>query len=251
MYNLKGRKVLVTGGARGIGAAIVRKFAAEGSDIAINYLNSQDAAASLAKEMQDEYGINTTIIQGDMSRMADCKALVKRSIEVLGGLDVIISNAGNTKIAPFEDIYALSEEDWDHAHNVLTKSNIFLLQEALPTFNANPDGGVLLIMSSLAGLITNGSSLAYSVHRAAQLQLTQCLAQTHGPKVRVNAVCPGLVDTDRTAVFSEERRNLYKEMAVMKRITTQEEVADTFIYLAKNSGLTGERIRVDSGMAIR
>lgn len=186
-----------------------------------------------------------------MSRMADCKALVQKSIEELGGLDVMISNAGNTKFAPFGDIYALSEEDWDHAWNVLTKANVFLLQEALPTFNSNPDGGVFLIMTSLAGLITNGSSMAYSVTRAAALHLMQCLAETQGPKVRVNAVCPGLVDTERTAAFTPERRQGYIDMATLKRITGIDEVADTFVFLAKNSGLTGERIRVDSGMAIR
>ena len=208
-------------------------------------------AASFAKEIEKDFAVKTAVIQGDMSRMANCKALVRKSIEELGGLDVIVSNAGNTKIAPFGDIYALSEEDWDHAWNVLTKANIFLLQEALPTFNSNPDGGVFLLMNSLAGLITNGSSLAYSVTRAAALHLMQCLAQTQSPKVRVNAVCPGLVDTERTAAFTPEQRQGYVDMAVLKRITRADEVADAFVFLAKNSGMTGERIRVDSGMAIR
>ncbi|KAL9079298.1 MAG: hypothetical protein Q9157_001821 [Trypethelium eluteriae] len=230
---------------------IAKKFAAEGCDVAINYLNSQKIAESLANKIEREFGVRAITIQGDMSRMADCRALVQTTIKELGGLDVMISNAGNTKIAPFGDLYALTEEDWDYAWNILTKANVFLLQEALPTFKANPDGGVFLIMDSLAGLITNGSSMAYSVTRAATLHLMQCLAQTQGPKVRVNAVCPGLVSTERTAVFTPEQTKGYEEMAVLKRITKIEEAADAFVFLAKNGGVTGERIRVDSGMAIR
>ncbi|KAI9654544.1 MAG: hypothetical protein M1821_006634 [Bathelium mastoideum] len=249
--NLNGRKVLVTGGARGIGAKIVARFAAEGCDVAINYLNSQDIAESLAKRVQLEHGVKAVTIQGDMAHTADCKALVRKAVEALGGLDVLISNAGNTKIAAFDDLHALSEEDWDHTWNVLTKANVFLLQEALPTFNANPEGGVFLIMSSLAGLITNGSSMAYSVTRAATLHLMQCLAQTQGPKVRVNAVCPGFVSTERSETLGPERIKGFEEMATLKRLTTREEVADAFVFLAKNPAMTGERIRIDSGMAIR
>ena len=134
---------------------------------------------------------------------------------------------------------------------MLVKSNVFLFRAALPYFNANADGGVYLIQSSIAGLFPNGSSMAYSVCRAAQLHLNICLAETQGPNIRVNAVTPGLVDTDRTAVFTEERRQGYKDMAKLKRITTLDEIAMTFVFAAKNSGMTGERIRVDSGMIIR
>ena len=81
--------------------------------------------------------------------------------------------------------------------------------------------------------------------------LNHCLAETQGPNIRGNAVTPGLVDTDRTAVFTEEQRQGYKDMAKLKRITTLDEIAMTFVFAAKNSGMTGERIRVDSGMIIR
>jgi NAD(P)-dependent dehydrogenase (short-subunit alcohol dehydrogenase family) len=157
---------------------------------------------------------------------------------------------GNTKMAPFGDIDALSESDWDYTWNMLVKSNVFLFRAARQHFKANPDGGVYLMQNSVGGLFTNGSSMAYSVCRAAGLHLSRCLAETQGPDIRVNAVCPGLVDTERTAVFTEEQRKGYMNMAKLKRITTPEEIAMTFVFAAKNSGLTGERIRVDSGMII-
>ncbi len=133
---------------------------------------------------------------------------------------------------------------------MLVKSNVFLYKAARPYFKANTDGGVYLIQSSIAGLFTNGSSMAYSVCRAAGIHLTRCLAETQGPDIRINAVAPGLVDTERTAVFTEEQRTGFKEMAKLKRITTPEEIAMTFVFAAKNSGMTGECIRVDSGMII-
>jgi NAD(P)-dependent dehydrogenase (short-subunit alcohol dehydrogenase family) len=133
---------------------------------------------------------------------------------------------------------------------MLVKSNVFLFRAARPHFQENPDGGVFLIQSSISGLITNGSSMAYSVCRAAGLQLTRCLAETQGPNIRVNGVAPGLVDTERTASLTEEERQGCKNMAKLKRITTPEDIAMTFVFAAKNSGMTGERIRVDSGMAI-
>ena len=135
---------------------------------------------------------------------------------------------------------------------MLVKSNVFLFRAALPHLARPEEKGVYLMQSSIAGLFTNGSSMAYPVCRAAQLHLSQCLAETQdGSGIRVNAVAPGLVDTERTGVFTHQQRQGFKDMAALKRITTQEEIAMTFLFAAKNTGLTGERIRVDSGMIIR
>jgi hypothetical protein len=204
----------------------------------------------LAEKMRAEHGIKTTTVQGDVSKITDCQNIVKQTISDLGGLDIIVNNAGNTKFAPFADIYALEPEDWDYAWHSLVMSNLWLLQEARPTFQANADGGCLLIMSSVAGLINNGSSLAYAVTRAAGLALNRCLASIQGPKIRVNAVCPGFVPTERTAGAAGHNPDVYRDMAALKRLTGVEDVAEAFVALAKNQALTGERLRVDSGMFI-
>ncbi len=153
-------------------------------------------------------------------------------------------------MAPFGDLDALSEADWDYTWNILVKSNVFLFRAIGQHFKNNTDGGVYLMQNSVAGLFTNGSSMAYSVCRAAGLHLTRCLAGTQGPDIRINAMCPGLVETERSGTFNEEQREGFKNMAKLKRITIPEEIALTFVFAVKNSGLTGERIRVNSGMVI-
>jgi NAD(P)-dependent dehydrogenase (short-subunit alcohol dehydrogenase family) len=146
---------------------------------------------------------------------ADCIHTVKESIAKLGGLDIIISNAvnlppishlfslilkfwiqGYTRFSDFADLSAPTVEDWDTCYAVNVKAQVILLREANPTFNANAEGGSFIISSSIAGRVTGGSSLPYAVTKAAQLHLMRCMASTQGPKVRINAVLPGLLKTE-------------------------------------------------------
>lgn len=131
-----------------------------------------------------------------MSKESDCTKSVQETISKLGGIDIIISNAGYTRFSQFDDLNATTSEDWDKCYAVNVKAQVYLLREANPTFNANADGGVFIMSSSIAGLKTGGSSLPYSVTKSAQLHLMKCLAATQGPKVRVNAICPGILLTE-------------------------------------------------------
>jgi len=119
-----------------------------------------------------------------------------------------------------------------------------LIREAMPTFNANPDGGVFIITSSIAGTSLGGSSMAYSVTKAAQLHLMRCLANTQGSKVRINAVLPGLLLTEWGRLYSPEMIKTLEEKAVLKQTTDLSECADMFISIAKNQSLTGQKIAV-------
>ncbi|KAF8857452.1 NAD(P)-binding protein [Acephala macrosclerotiorum] len=229
--------MLVTGASRGLGAAIARAFAREGCDLAITCLRSKDKVEAVAAEIRSLTGRQVVVLQAELSLVPECERIIEEAVQGLGGLDIVVHNAGNIKFAPFADIDALSEADWDYTWNMLVKSDVFLFRAARPHFKANPDGGVFLMQSSIGGLFQNG----WQQHG---------LLQTQGPDIRVSAVCPGLVDTERTAVLAEEQRQGFKEMAKLKRITTPEEIAMTFVFVAKNSGMTGERIRVDSGMVI-
>ncbi|TKA27137.1 hypothetical protein B0A50_04474 [Salinomyces thailandicus] len=250
-YKLQGRNVLITGGSRGLGAEIARKFAAEGSNVAINYVNSEAPAQDLAAELQQKHNVKTVVIKGDGGVLADCVRCVQETINAFGGLDVIIGNAGWTKFTQFDDLDAMTEAEWDKCWAVNVKGMHALIKAAMPTFNQNPEGGVFIITSSVAGVSLSGSSMAYSVTKAAQLHLMKCLANTQGAKVRVNAVLPGLLLTDWGNLYGEERLAMLKDRAVLKKETELGDCADAFVMLAKNTSITGENLRVDSGLVVQ
>ncbi|KAK5465194.1 hypothetical protein LTS15_001757 [Exophiala xenobiotica] len=239
-YSLKGRNVLVTGGSRGLGAVICEKFAAEGSNVMINYVSSKDKAEEVAGKCKNDFGVKVAIVQGDVGVAVDCVRLVKESAQQLGGLDIIVNNAGWTRFAKFGDLNDLSHEEWDKCWRTNVMSQLCLMQEAVPIFNANPEGGVFLVCSSVAthyvelskGISCAGSSLGYSVTKASGLHLMKCMASTQGPKIRINAILPGLLLTDWTYL---------------------DDCADSFVSTAKNTSMTGQQIvvGVDAGLVIR
>ncbi|KAF2840560.1 NAD(P)-binding protein [Patellaria atrata CBS 101060] len=250
-YELKGRNVLVTAGSRGLGAAIALKFAREGANVAINYYSRVDAAEDVARKIKAECeGVKTVVIQGDCGVMADCRKCVQETIRAFGGIDIIIGNAGWTRFSNFTDLDALSDDEWDKCWNTNVKGQLALLREALPTLNQNPDGGAMIVTSSIAGVSAKGSSMAYSVTKAAQIQLMKCLARAAAPKVRVNAVLPGLLLTEWGMRYSEERVNALKAEALLQHETFIDDCADAYIMLAKNTSMTATKIQVDAGICI-
>ncbi|KAF2142532.1 uncharacterized protein K452DRAFT_20218 [Aplosporella prunicola CBS 121167] len=249
-YQLKGRNVLITGGSRGLGAAIARVFAAEGANVIINYASQAAPAEALAEALVSEFGVRAQAVQADVGVASECARCVQQTIDALGGIDIIIGNAGYTKFALFEDLDALSEDDWDKCWAVNVKGKLALLRAALPTFRANPEGGVFLITSSVAGVSQAGSSMAYSVTKAAQLHLMKCLASSQGEKVRINAVLPGLLLTEWGNKYGEERIQSLKERSVLKKETDLQDCANAFVMLAKNTSITGQKIQVDAGLYV-
>ncbi|PLB41766.1 SDR family NAD(P)-dependent oxidoreductase [Aspergillus candidus] len=250
-YSLKNRNALITGGSRGLGAVVARKYAAEGCNVAINYVSSKDAAEELVADVREQYGVKAIAIQGDASRQADCANAVKTTIEQLGGIDIIVSNAGWTKITKFGDLDATDDEDWDRCWSTNVKGNMYLFKAALPTFNANPDGGVFLMTSSIAAVSSTGSSMPYAVTKAAGLHLMKCLAQTQGSKVRINAVLPGLLLTEWGQRFPPEITQAYKDRAALQSVPELEDTANAYVMLAQNQSMTGQALQVDSGFCIR
>ncbi|KAL9586036.1 MAG: hypothetical protein Q9212_001181 [Teloschistes hypoglaucus] len=199
-YNLKGRNVLITGASRGLGVLIAERFAAEGSNVAINYNASEDRAKQVAEKIKKTTDVKVIIDQGIL---ADCENTVQKTIDGLGGIDIIVSNAVS-RLSPHGSISALKSTvcrvgpslpnsmiwmlcprkngirlavvalgsalfvaDVLQCWAVNCKGNLHLLRKALPTFNANPDGGIYLMTSSIAGINPSGSTMAYSVTKAA------------------------------------------------------------------------------------
>ncbi|CEO60120.1 hypothetical protein PMG11_04760 [Penicillium brasilianum] len=246
-YNLRGRNVLIVGGSRGLGAVVAEKFAVEGCNLAINYLFSQEQADNLASELAKKYSIKAVTIQGDAGLAQDCVRLVQSTIEKLNGLDIIISNAGWTKFTSFGDLDALTDEEWDKCWATNVKSNLVLFKEAAPTFNANSEGGVFIATSSIAGITAAGSSMAYSVTKSAGLHLLQCLKASQGPKVRINAILPGLLLTEWGVRYSSEQIAAWKDKSTLKHEVFLDDCADMYVSLSKNTSMTGQQIVIDCG----
>lgn len=248
MISLKAKSVLITGGSRGLGAATAHAFAKEGANILVNFVSDGASAANVVAEISDKYGVRADAVQGDVGVEENCVRIVKKCIALFGGVDVIVSNAGWTRVSDFGDLNALSEAEWDKCWAVNVKANLHLLRAASESFNANPDGGSFLISSSVAAIAPGGSAMAYSVTKAAGLQLMRCLAHTQGPKIRVNAVLPGLLLTDWGNRMGAERIEKMKEMAALKDYPTVEECANAFVLMAKSKNMTGASLKIDAGL---
>lgn len=149
--------------------------------------------------------------------LAECVNCIQETIRAFGGLDGIIGNAGWTKFTDFNDLDAMSEADWDKCFAVNVKGQHALIKEALPTFKKNPEGGFFIITSSVAAKSLGGSSMAYSVTKAAQVHLMKCIAKVAGEKARINAVLPGLLLTDWGNLYGDERINALKEASALKK----------------------------------
>jgi len=168
----------------------------------------------------------------------DNTRLVRETVDKLGGLDIIVANAGWTRMTKIGDIYAMSHEEWNKCWAINVMSHLQLMQEAAPIFKANADGGVYLITSSVAGVSTMGSSVAYSVTKAAGLQLMKNLAFSQGPKIRVNAVLPGLPLTEWGQKFPEQMIVGLKNKAALKHETFLDDCADAFVTLVRQDATT-------------
>ncbi|KAH7355619.1 short chain dehydrogenase/reductase [Pyrenochaeta sp. MPI-SDFR-AT-0127] len=249
-YDLKGRNILVTGGSAGLGELISIAFAKEGANVAVNYFNRIEPAQKVQRQCEEQ-GVKAVVIKADMTSTAGAKRAVQETIEQLGGIDVVIANAGWTRFSEWKDLDSMSEEEWDRCWSTNVKVPKALLSEARATFDKNPDGGQLITTGSIAAIGQGGSSMPYSVTKAAQLHLVKCLAVSVGPKIRVNTVLPGLLLTEWGLKYSEEKIQALNNAAVLKHETFLDDCVAAFIMLAKNTSMTGMRIQVDAGLNVQ
>lgn len=247
---LEGKVALITGGSAGLGAAIARQLAVENVNLAINYNNSEERAVKLAEELASEFGIKTVTIKGDIFDTSIGSKLVNETVDKLGGLDIVISNAGWTKIVPYDDLDALDDELWDGCFNVNVKAHFYLFKAAKKIFDQNEDGGTFIVSASVAGRIVYGSSIPYAVSKAALIHLVRMLAKTQGPKLRIHAVCPGLLLTEWGQRFSPERIEQTKDMSPINTLADVDETAAQFVLLSKLSTSTGSIVSMDGGISI-
>ncbi|MDQ6651000.1 MAG: SDR family oxidoreductase [Actinomycetota bacterium] len=235
---------VVTGSSSGIGAAIARALAANGMTVVVNSRSSVAEGEAVAAELP-----GAAYVQADVADEASAERLVAQTVDRFGRLDLLVNNAGTTKVIPHDDLAAASVEVWRD----IFETNVFgawtMTRAAVPHLRESGAGHVLN-MTSLAGVRPIGSSIPYAASKAALNHMTRLLAAVLGPAVRVNAVAPGLVDTGWTADWSEVRAMVH-ETAPLRRSATPEDIAEMVLGLHRSTYVTGQVVLVDGGLHLR
>ena len=244
MSEFTGRVVVVTGSSSGIGEAIARRFAALGASVVVNSASSVEAGERIAGELGNE----ATYVQADISDRDQARALIERVIQRYGHLDVLVNNAGWTTRIDHGDLDGLTDEIFERTFDVNVLGTWWLTKAAIPHLREVEDGNVVTI-TSIAGIRPLGSSMAYSMAKAALNQMTRLLAKSYGP-LRFNAVAPGLVATPWTSDWDDQHRAMEARNPI-PRSATPDDCAEAVLALVRNRYVTGEIFVVDGGTTQR
>ncbi len=243
------RCALVTGGSRGIGAATALKLAAMGCDVAISYRTQRVRAEEVAAEIE-RLGRKAAVIQADLVDPEQARALVRRAAEALGGLHILVNNAGYTQHAKFTE---LSLEDWERMIRVALTAPFVAAQAAFP-YMREAGFGRIVNVSSLRALGGSSHGAHYASAKAGLIGLTKSLALELAPYgITVNAVCPGYTATDMTREALARDGERIKSLIPLGRAADPREVAAVIAFLCSDeaSYITGETISVNGGIYMR
>ena len=246
--DLAGKRILVTGGSTGIGAAAAKALAANGAMIALHYNASEEQAKAIAWAIRDAGG-TCHLVRGDLIRRGEPRRVVEEAAQALGGLDVLVNNAGSlVQRVPFEE---LSDALIDTIFDLNVRSVIAACQAALP-YLEQAGGGSIINVGSIAGMGGGGPGASvYGAAKAFVHNLTRHLAGLYAAKnIRVNAVAPGVIDTPFHAATPPERKEAMRATIPMGRLGTAEDLVGAFLFLASDrmSGyVTGQIIHVNGG----
>lgn len=242
------KTVFVTGGSRGIGKEVALKFAEKGYNVVINYVSEKTNIDKLKEEFESK-GIKSLIVRADVTNKDEIEILVKKAIEEFGSIDVLVNNAGITRDGL---LMRMNEEDFDKVIEINLKGT-YIVTKAVTKYMMKKRRGSIINLSSVVGVSGNAGQCNYSASKAGIIGFTKSIAKELASRnIRANAVAPGFIETDMTAVLSEEvKENIYDQIP-LKRMGTAKEVAELIYFLGseKSSYITGQVINVDGGMVM-
>lgn len=243
---LSGKVALITGGSRGIGAAIVRRFAAEGAHVAFTYLSSPDKAEAIVNELSTP-GISVKAYKSDAADFSESELLIEAVIKDFGKLDILINNAGITRD---NLMLRMGEDQWDEVIRVDLKSVFNLTKHALKPMLKNRAGSIINI-SSVVGVFGNPGQANYAAAKAGIIGFTKSIAKEVGSRnIRCNAVAPGFIETDMTHVLDDKNKDQFLAGIPLKRLGQAEDVAQACVFLGADGStyITGQTLSVCGGL---
>ena len=240
------KTVIVTCGSRGIGKCIAENLAKEGYNVVLNY-NKSVKEAKKTKEELEKQGIKIEIYKADVSKRAAVTKLIKFTLGKFGNIDVLINNAGIAKLQMFNDI---TDDDWNEMLGTNLNSAFFAIQEVLPNMIHNKSGCIINI-SSIWGMIGASCEVAYSVSKAGINGMTKALAKELGPSnIRVNAIAPGVIDTDMNSNIDEAIKEEIKNETPLNKIGKPIDIYRCVKWLIEDEFTTGQIISPNGGYVI-
>jgi 3-oxoacyl-[acyl-carrier protein] reductase len=244
--DLSGKTAIVTGGGRDIGRACVMRLAASGANVVFNYFQSSEGADSAVAEITAAGG-KAFAVQGDMTKPADVEALVAKAVAEFGSVDILVNNTGG--LIKRQTMSEMTLEHWNAVMEINVTSTWLAIKSALPHLN---EGSSIVTLASQAGRDGGGGgATAYGASKGALMTFTRGLAKELGPKTRVNAICPGMIDTDFHNIFTkDEVRTHVANVTPVKREGTPEDTANLVAFLASDESafITGANVDINGGM---
>ena len=245
--HLKGKKILITGGSRGIGKAIALKLAEAGGDIAFTYCGSDLEAVQAIEEALRAFGVKVKSVYSDASDFKATHKVVEDMVEAFGGLDVLINNAGITRD---NLLLRMSETDWDAVLNVNLKSVFNTVKAAIKTFLKQRSGSIINI-ASIVGISGHAGQANYAASKAGIIGFTKSIALELGSRnIRANVIAPGFIATAMTDQLEASLQQEWIQKIPLKRVGLPEDVANCALFLASDASsyITGQVIQVDGGL---
>ncbi|KFL30013.1 hypothetical protein JP75_18135 [Devosia riboflavina] len=251
MKRAEGSVALITGGGSGIGATAAARLAEIGCSVAINYSRNSAGAEAVAESCR-LLGVNAITLKGNVASDADCRHMAEETVASLGRLDILVNCAGVTRRVPANDLDALSSDDFS-AVNAVNVTGAFQMIRAAARHLKRSGAGTIINVSSDSGITGDGSSLSYAASKGALNTLTIGLARELAPEIRVNAICPGFVDTNWALAWQnsdsyEHFKRRVADIAPLKTIPSPDDVADMIEWLVVGARcVTGQLLVIDSG----